>query len=147
MITAVLESGIGKLTGAFILKVFKENCLDEKGMRRVVNVPSLADHLFIRLLWNVLWLPFECLQCAETMLNGLHREASFLLTRTLLSRFACLMHEKTVLQRSGSMESVCGSGQLDLATPIMVKGPEPFTRPTTKLGCLYVSVLACCLFS
>lgn len=124
MITAVLESGIGTLTGAFLLKVFKESCLDRKGMRCVVNVPSLADHLFVRLLWNILWLPFECLQCAETMLNGLHWEPNLLLTRTLLSRFAYLMHEKTDLQRSGNMELVCGTGQLGLATPIMLKGPK-----------------------
>lgn len=55
------------------------------------------------------------------------------------------MHEKTDLQRSGNMELVCGTGQLGLATPIMLKGP--------KLLLLIhkvdhnVSVLAYCHFS
>ena len=58
------------------------------------------------------------------MLNGLHQEPNLLLTRTLLSRFAYLMYEKTDLQRSGNMELVCGTGQLDLTTPIMLKGTK-----------------------
>lgn len=65
MISVTLEIGLGELTCAFILTTFEESHLDLKEMMYVVSVPSLSAHLFVRLVWNIVCLPFECLQCAE----------------------------------------------------------------------------------
>lgn len=57
------------------------------------------------------------------------------------------MHEKD-WQRSGNMELVCGTGQLDLATPIVLKGPKlllPIYKVNHKDGlslCVGISMLS-----